>query len=126
MRKKTLLTEVELEMMNQLWRLGEAGVADVQNALLPSRKLAYTSVSTMLRILETKGIVGSRKEGRGHLYFPKLDKAKYEATALDFVVEKVFDGAPSSLVRRLVDHDSLSKEDLRELQKLLEERLKKE
>lgn len=70
----TKLTEVELELMGYLWKLNEATVNDVVSALPEARKLAYTSVSTMLRILEQKGVVDSRKEGRGHVYFPNLRK----------------------------------------------------
>jgi len=119
-----LLTKVELEIMGHIWRLGEASVADVILALPEERKLAYTSVSTMMRILESKGAVGSRKEGRGHVYFPLVAKEKYEAASLKSLVSQVFDGAPVTLVRRLLDEESLSREDLEALRELLEERLK--
>ena len=123
-KSKTLLTEVELELMTLLWRLGEGTVTEVQGALPAARKLAYTSVSTMLRILEQKGIVTSRKAGRGHVYLPRLAKAEYEAASLKHLVQNVFDGTPSSLVRRLVEQDDLSAEELGEIRALLEERLK--
>ncbi|WP_256588219.1 BlaI/MecI/CopY family transcriptional regulator, partial [Pseudomonas sp. GW460-R15] len=67
------------------------------------RKLAYTSISTILRILEQKGILKTRKEGRGHIYIPILKKADYESRAVKHMVEKVFDGAPMALVRQLID-----------------------
>lgn len=119
-----LLTEVELELMGILWRLGEGSVNDVIAALSPGRELAYTSVSTMLRILEQKKIVGSRKEGRGHVYLPLLAKDAYEATSVQHLVTKVFDGAPASLVRRLLETDGMSEDDLEAIRSLLNEKLR--
>lgn len=117
------LTEVELELMTILWRLEEGSVADVIGGLPEGRDLAYTSVSTILRILEQKGVVGARKEGRGHTYFPLLAKDQYEASTVKRLVTQVFDGAPASLVRRLIETDGMSHADLAELQKLLATKL---
>jgi len=116
------LTEVELELMNILWRLEGGTVNDVLGALPPERPLAYTSVSTILRILEQKQVLESEKVGRGHRYLPLVAKEDYEAFALEQVMGKVFDGQPVALVRRLVDGGQLSRADLAALQELLEER----
>jgi predicted transcriptional regulator len=117
------LTAVELELMTLLWRLGEGSVADVQAGLPPERKLAYTSVSTMLRILEQKGVVGARKEGRGHIYFPQLTKRDYVASSVQRLVSQVFEGAPVALVRQLLDSTDLTARDLADLRALLEEKV---
>lgn len=117
-----LLTEVELELMQIIWELGEASVNDVLASLKPERKLAYTSVSTILRILEQKKFLRTRKEGRGHIYIPKLSKQEYEARSLKQLVDKVFDGTASALVRRLIDTDQLSEKELQEVKALLNER----
>ena len=121
-RPQRLLTEVELELMTILWQLGGGTVSDVLAALPPDRPLAYTSVSTILRILEGKGIVASEKVGRGHRYLPAVAKGAYEAFALEEVVGKVFGGEPLALVRRLVDTAGLSRKDLAALRALLEEK----
>jgi predicted transcriptional regulator len=113
-----LLTEFELEVMTVLWRLGEATVAAVQ-AELPRQPVAYTSVSTIVRILEQKGFVGSRKEGRLHVYAPRLPKQEYEAVALRHVIGKLFDGAPVNLVRALVEAETLSPQEIAELKALI-------
>jgi len=113
------LTDVELEIMTILWRLGEAGVAEVIAQLPAGRALAYTSVSTMLRILEGKGVVEARKQGRGHVYLPLLARADYEARAVRDVVERVFAGVPVALVRQLLDNVELSADEVREVRKLL-------
>ena len=68
------LTEVELEMMGVLWDLGEGTVSDVLSRLPSDRKLAYTSVSTMLRILEQKGVVSRARPGEAISIVPVLDK----------------------------------------------------
>lgn len=114
-----MLTEVELELMNILWRLGEGAVSDVLGSLPAGRNLAYTSVSTILRILEQKGVLKARKEGRGHVYVPLLKKSEYEVRAVNHVVQKVFDGTPLALVKQLVNSGDLGKADLDELKKLI-------
>ncbi|MGZ3457829.1 MAG: BlaI/MecI/CopY family transcriptional regulator [Archangium sp.] len=113
------LTPVELELMHIVWRKGEVSVADVLEALPPERKLAYTSVSTVLRILEQKGVLQSRKAGRGHLYSALLPREDYEAQSVRHLVETVFDGTPSALVERLVEAVPLSPEEVEQLRKLL-------
>ena len=66
------LTKRELDIMSVLWELGEATVAEVRDRVDPD--LAYTSVSTMVRMLETKGYVGHKPgEGKAHVYFPRID-----------------------------------------------------
>lgn len=106
------LTPTELEMMQVIWRLGPCTVHQVQEALLPERELAYTSVSTIVRILEQKGYVTSQKEGRGHLYDTTISKEAYQAMSLEHLVSNVFDGAPALLVQRLLDSTKLSAEEL--------------
>lgn len=113
------LTPVELELMQIVWRKGEVSVADVLEALPAERKLAYTSVSTVLRILEQKGVVGSRKVGRGHLYSALLPREAYEVQSVRHLVETVFDGTPSALVERLVEAVPLSPEEVEQIRQLL-------
>lgn len=114
-----LLTDTELELMTILWRLGEATVNDVIAQLPKERNLAYTSVSTILRILEQKEILQTRKEGRGHIYTPQIEKSEYEAKTVKHVVDRVFDGTPLALVRQLLSSGQLSESDLKELKSLI-------
>jgi predicted transcriptional regulator len=115
-----LLTEVELELMSILWRLGEGTVGDVLAALPAERPLAYTSVSTMLRILEKKRFLRARKQGRGHVYVPLITKESYEAHSLDDLISRVFDGTPTALMRCLVESERLSRKDLQAIRELLD------
>lgn len=114
-----LLTATELEMMNVLWRLAPCSVHQVMEALRPERQLAYTSVSTIVRILEQKGYVRSRKEGRGHLYEPTIPKEAYQVASLQHLVSNVFDGTPTLLVQRLVDSEQLDAEELDKIRRAL-------
>ena len=120
--RQKLLTDVELELMTALWQLGEGTVHDVLATLPSARTLAYTSVSTVLRILVGKGVLVVRKEGRGHVYVPRISKAAYEATSLRHIVQRVFDGAPDALVRRLLEIEELTEEKLAAIRALLRKR----
>ena len=117
-RMSKLLTETELELMTILWEIQGGSVHDVLERLPPDRPLAYTSVSTILRILEQKGVVRSEKQGRGHCYVPVVRQDEYQARALRHVVGKVFGGEPVALVKRLVD-GGLSARELESLRALL-------
>jgi len=96
---RNVLTAAELEMMNVIWRIGPCSVAQVQEELLPQRELAYTSVSTIVRILEQKEYVTSQKEGRGHLY--EVEKAIRETGSRDVweIIGKGYETDPDYLPR---------------------------
>lgn len=113
------LTATELEMMNVIWRIGPCSVLQVVEQLRPERELAYTSVSTIVRILEQKGYVISSKEGRGHLYEAAVSKEEYQRSTVQRMVTSVFDNTPALLVRRLLDTESLSSDDLAQIRALL-------
>lgn len=127
MRKRktgSLLTEVELEFMNELWALGEGSVREVLDRLPPERNLAYTSGATILRILDEKGFVESRKEGKTLVYTPLLQKDNYQTRSLENLSRTLFDDTPASLVARLVDDARLTASDLEDIRALVERRLK--
>lgn len=109
-------------MMNVLWRLGPCTVSQVQSALLPGRELAYTSVSTIIRILEQKRFVRSEKAGRGHVYSAAMSKQDYQSLSLEQLVIKVFDDTPSLLVQRLLDSRDLSEQELARIRALLRQK----
>lgn len=106
-------------MMNIIWRLGPCTISQVRNALRPERELAYTSVSTIVRILEQKRFVTSEKAGRGHAYSAAIAKQHYQALSLEHLVKEVFDAAPSLLVQHLLDSDSLTEDELARIRAIL-------
>ncbi|MGZ3772596.1 MAG: BlaI/MecI/CopY family transcriptional regulator [Pseudobdellovibrionaceae bacterium] len=113
------LTDVELELMTILWRHGEGSVSEVMEQLPKNRDLAYTSVSTILRILEQKGALKTRKEGRGHIYIPALKKSDYESRTVKDVVERVFEGVPIALVKQLLGSVKINEAEVQELKELI-------
>lgn len=122
-KKSELLTEVELEFMNELWALGEGTVRDVMARLPDDRNLAYTSAATILRILEQKEFVTSRKEGKSHVYIPSLGKDTYQTRSLKDLSMKLFDDAPASLVARLLNDDDITEETLGQIRAMVDRRL---
>lgn len=123
-KKSELLTEVELEFMNELWAIQEGGVRDVLSRLPEERNLAYTSGATILRILENKGFVTSHKDGKSLVYRPLLEKDAYQSRSLQDLSMKLFDNTPASLVARLVNDDALTEEALGQIRAIVDRRLK--
>ncbi|MFT7058200.1 MAG: putative transcriptional regulator [Pseudorhodobacter sp.] len=123
-KKNELLTEVELEFMNKLWALGEGTVREVLEELPTERNLAYTSGATILRILEQKEFVSSRKDGKRHIFVPSLAKGAYQTRSLKDLSMKLFDDTPASLVARLVNDSDLTEEALGQIRALVDRRLK--
>lgn len=92
-------------------------------SLPSSRPMAYTSASTIIRILEQKGVVKSEKEGKAHIYQPLLKKADYEKKTLNHVINNVFKGTPSQLVKRLISDGKLTEAERNEIRRLISEEL---
>ena len=88
---------LELECLSALWRLGQGNVTQVREALLPSRRLAYTTVMTVLERLAGKGMVSREKTGRFFRYSPVRSREQVRALAVDQLVERLFDGSKRSL-----------------------------
>jgi len=118
MRKaKTTLTGQELEIMKVIWKLGTPTVRQVYETMLEHRKVAYTTVMTMMNILETKGYLKKRHGERAFVYAPsRPEKQVIRAMVREFV-DRVFNGAAEPLLLHLVEDDQLSKEELDEIRK---------
>ena len=112
------LTQRELDIMSVLWELGEATVNEVRDRVDPD--LAYTSISTMIRMLEMKGYVSHKRgEGKSHVYFPVIDAEKAGESALGRVLDKIYGGSPIKLLAQLVDQRKLSEKELSRMRVLL-------
>ena len=121
-----LLTEVELEIMNVVWEAEDCTIRDVHEALAKNRPVAYTSVATIMKILEQKKVLASKKGDKAHTYFPVVPRAEYEATSLRHLTCNVFRGDPSSMMMRLLDESELSTDELKEIRNILNGRLGKQ
>ena len=113
--KSPTLTEGELRLMQILWDLGSGTVSDVAAALPRRRELAYNTVLTTLRILEAKGYVMRRKDGRAHVYSPLVDRASARKSALRHLVSRFFEDSPELLVLNLLDDEQVDPEELSRL-----------
>lgn len=110
------LTKAEKEIMQVLWELGKGFVKDVLDQL-PEPRPAYNTVSTIIRILETKGFVKHKAYGKTHEYFPAVTKEEYRRFVMEDMVESYFDGSVSELVSYFVREKDISTKELDELLK---------
>ena len=112
------LTKLELRVMQVVWRLGPSSVSAVQSAIEPS--LAYTTVQTMLNILERKGQVRREREGRAFIYSAIVSEDSATGSALRDLIDRVFGGSPEELVMSLLRSRDLDAAKLAELSRRLE------
>jgi BlaI family transcriptional regulator, penicillinase repressor len=112
------LTPLELEIMNVLWEIGPANVQAVQGHL-KSRELAYTTVQTMLNVLDRKGKVKRRLKDRAFIYRPVLSRQKAVTQAVGDMLDRFFGGSADRLVMNLVETRHLTPGKLAEIQELL-------
>lgn len=108
-------SERELEILKVLWELGEGSVRDVHERLHPQGEAHFNTVQTLLRIMESKGLVAHRAEGRTFIYFAKHSREKVTRRFL----QKVFDGALDQLVLSLLQAEDASAAELKELERLI-------
>src|ERR671910_644 len=101
------LTDAEARIMAVLWRTEKATVADVVNALKETAAVSYSTVQTILRILETKGYVTHEKIARAFVYHPVVDERQARKRALRHLVSRLFNGSPSLLVLNVLDDEDL-------------------
>lgn len=118
------LTRAEDQVMQVLWHIGKGFVKDILEQM-PEPKPAYNTVSTIVRILETKGFVTHKAYGKTHEYIPLITKEKYTRFYLDNMVKGYFNGSIASLVSFFAKENSLKTNELDQLMKKLEE-LKKQ
>jgi predicted transcriptional regulator len=114
------LTDGELRLMRVLWDKGEASVSEVSDALKEKPKPAYNTVLTLLRILERKGYVTHRKDGRAFVFLPTVDRSNARRSALKSLVDRFFEGSPRLLVLNLLEDERFSAEALDEVKQRLE------
>lgn len=108
------LTKAEEDIMQILWDLGEGNVASIIEEL-PEPKPAYNTVSTIVRILESKGFVDYRKEGRGHIYFAKVKKTEYSNQSINKLVDGYFQGSFKSMVSFFMKKNEISINELEQI-----------
>jgi BlaI family transcriptional regulator, penicillinase repressor len=114
------LTDAESEVMAVLWRLRRASVNDVATTMNETRAVTYSTVQTMLRILETKGYVTHEKIARAFVYEPVIDERQARRRALRHLVRRLFNGSPSLLVLNVLEDEEIDPAEREQLRKLIE------
>ncbi len=115
------LTKAEEDIMQILWQLKKANVKAIINQL-PAPKPAYNTVSTIVRILESKSFVGYEKRGKGHVYFPLVAKHDYSNQSINKLVDNYFQGSFKSMVSFFVKKNDM---DIKDVEAILKEINKK-
>jgi len=116
-RSSTNPTEREMELLEVLWRKDGATVAEIIEALDGSP--AYTTIVTMLKIMEEKGYVKGTREGRSVVYRPSVSKEEVERRFLRDVLRRVFGGSATRLMARLLSSEEVSEEEIEEIKRLI-------
>lgn len=120
-RKSPHLTDAELRLMEVVWKKGSATVADVVASVTGDPPLAYSTVLTMLRILEQKGYLVHRTEGRAFVYNPAIERAAARDNAVRHLIRRFFDGSSDLLLLNLLEDRKINSREIARLRKRIEE-----
>jgi len=120
-KKSPNLTDAELRLMNIVWELGKVTVSDVVDNLKGEPPLHYSTVLTTLRILETKGYLRHRKEGRAFVYHAAVKREQEREKAISHLLRRFFDGSAERLMLNLVEREKISPAELARLRKRIAE-----
>ena len=120
-KRSSNLTDAELRLMEVLWEKGPATVWGVLEALAATPRPAYSTVITTLRILEKKGYVRHKKDGRAFTYEPLMGRHEARRSAAAHLLERLFEGSPELLMNSLFEDRKISAEEFERLRRLAEE-----
>jgi BlaI family penicillinase repressor len=118
--KQTTLTPQELEIMKLVWQFEESTVRDIYEALLRERKIAYTTVMTMMKTLETKGYLKKRRQERAFIYRPTRPKNQVIGGMIREFIDRVFNGSAEPLLVHLVKERRIREKDLEKISRMIE------
>ncbi|HEX4651014.1 MAG TPA: BlaI/MecI/CopY family transcriptional regulator [Granulicella sp.] len=118
-KKSITLTEAELRLMKMLWQRGESAVGELVAAMPEGSVLAYNSVLTTIRILEQKGYVHHRQEGRAFLYSPCIAEQEASKTEVRHIMQRFFGNSRERLLLSLLGDDEITPEELRRLKQAI-------
>ena len=123
--KRSVPADQELEVLKVIWQRGQASVREVYNDLLKQREIAYTTVLTMMGILERKGHLQKARGERAYVYSPVESQDETQQRMVKEFVDRVFNGSAGPLLVHLVADSAISKEELAEVESLVKQKRKK-
>jgi BlaI family penicillinase repressor len=121
----TQLGRVQLLIMQVLWERGRATAREITDAINAAEPIAHSTVQTLLRGLEEKGSVSHEAQDRTFVFFPLVQEHEFKQSATRDLVQRVFGGSAGSLVAHLLTHENVSREEIDEIRKLINQRGKK-
>ena len=124
-RKGFRLGDLQLRIMKVLWERGSASVAEVAEGLGPNSGLAYTTVATMLRKMEARGMVEHHAEGRRFIYRAKIAEREVTRSMTGDVLERLFEGSLADMVSHILQTREVGPDELDELEQLIATRRKR-
>ena len=125
-KKSSTLTDLETDIMNIVWQKKQVTVRNVYEILREIRPLAYTTVLTVLGTLTDKGVVHREMRDRTYIYRPKMSRKEAISRNLQHVAGKFFEGSARSLAAHMIESEKLSRDELEELHRMIEEKLEEE
>lgn len=117
MRKR--LGKLELQVMKIIWDSGKVTVRDVWEKLYPEKRLAYTTVATVMRKLEEKRFVKHNERDRAYVYYPVIDQDELSQGRLRELIEGFFDGSAAELIMTLIRTEQLTEKDVSQIQRMI-------
>jgi BlaI family transcriptional regulator, penicillinase repressor len=123
-KQSQTFTDGEHRIMEVIWKKGSATVAEVAEALAGKDGAAYTTILTMMRIMRDKGYLRCRKEGRAHVYIPRVDREAAARKAVRQLLGKFFAGSPGELVLSFLRDEEISLKEIDELKRKIVEQEK--
>jgi BlaI family transcriptional regulator, penicillinase repressor len=118
-------TDLELQVLSVLWDRGPASVRDVMQALPDGKTRAYTTVLTILQLMEKKGLVRHTRDGLTYIYQAKVDRQAIVTPVVRTLLQNVFGGDPSAVVQSLLDSGDVDATQLKEIRRILNEAARK-
>jgi predicted transcriptional regulator len=118
------LGDLQLKIMKVLWQRGECMVSDVYADISKERDLAYTTIATMLRKMEARGLVSHRADGRTFIYRAAIDEHAVTSNMSDHLIDRLFEGSLSDLVCHLLETREVTRDELAKIEKVIAQRKK--
>ncbi|WP_347330561.1 BlaI/MecI/CopY family transcriptional regulator [Marinimicrobium locisalis] len=113
-------TRSEMEILEQLWEREEATAQTIHDALGGTRSVGYTGTLKLMQLMHQKGLLGRRREGRSHVYYPLVDEQSTKSSLLNTFVDATFAGSASRMMMHLLGNKKVSREELDEIRDYLD------
>ena len=121
-RKPYKLGDVQLELMKVVWAKGQATVREVTETISKKRKMAYSTVLTMLRDLETKGVLDHDVDGRAYVYRPVMSRKRVTTGIIGDIKRRLFDNSASALLAHLLEAEKIAPGELESMKRMIAEK----